>query len=563
MSNLKFLFIIPRYRKPGEYFPFPLGLAYVVTYMKREGFDVSLLNLSNHVGAVDRAITEAIKTIGADVVCTGGMSFHWTQLQTILKAAKSVKPGIITVTGGPVVTATPRLAFAGLATDIGVMGEGELTMAELARTLCDKGDLSQVKGIIYGNKKGEAVVTSPRPAIADLDSLPFPDYDAFDFDHWSRLDWALVSPELGGLYYDMDHGIKLAEIISSRSCPFSCTFCYHPLGKQYRQRSLDNVFEEIDLLVNKYGVKCLKIMDELFSTNRERVVEFAARIKKYDVKWMAQWRVERVDREILKILKDSNILYMGFGVESMSDTVLTSMKKKTTTGQVKAALKMMREERVNNGSNIILGDPAETWETFSESFKWWTSNPEYKIMMGFILAVPDSEIYRGAVKRKLITDEMEFIATEQIPVINLTRMTDREFNRMRRKVVAYNMFLKWLRPGEVVATKRINVGGARVRSFSVKCPNCGHENAYRQALFTKSLYFKAVCRDCFSWMKVRTKDAFPEEYNSVYGILRAFKDIAYAYTLDLREYPLFKVLLRVRDKLNSLFIDTYKRQTGS
>lgn len=131
-----------------------------------------------------------------------------------------------------------------------------------------------INGLVF-KKNDKLNITKPRDEIKDLDSIPFPDYKGFGFEKIMNAVASLV-----GI-----NETNTITTITSRSCPFSCTFCFHSSGKKYRQRSLDNFFEELDYLVQEYGVKYIFIADELFAYNMERVKEFCDRIKKYDIKW--------------------------------------------------------------------------------------------------------------------------------------------------------------------------------------------------------------------------------------------------------------------------------------
>jgi len=274
---MNFLFVNPKYTTRGEPYEFSLGMAYVSSYLKKGGFNVFCLNTCHCDDTIEEQLFRYINDKHIDVVCTGGMSLYYAHINAILEASKRVKPDIITVVGGPIVTSDPKLVLENMAIDYGIIGEGEETMADLADALCNNKDVRNIDGIAY-IRNGELFITDSRSPISDLDALPIPDYEGFGYGYLVNLS----APTSHQIYYTILDEVRPAKIISSRSCPFNCTFCYHPLGKKYRQRSLDNVFEEIDYLVNKYDINLLILMDELFSIDRERMYEFAGRIKKYN-----------------------------------------------------------------------------------------------------------------------------------------------------------------------------------------------------------------------------------------------------------------------------------------
>jgi len=187
------------------------------------------------------------------------------------------------VVGGGIISGDPMPAMIALKADIGVIGQGEITMHELATALDNNLSYEEIPGLIF--KSGvRYITTSPRQEVKNLDDLPFPDYDGFSFPEYMRQ-----------INYDA------AYIIASRSCPLKCTFCFHPSGDKYRKRSLDNIFQEIDYLVDTYHPKALIVSDELFAPKRDRVIEFCKRIAKYKISWSVQLRVCDVDEEMLKM----------------------------------------------------------------------------------------------------------------------------------------------------------------------------------------------------------------------------------------------------------------------
>lgn len=303
---MNYLLVMPRFVDTiGEWYHFPLGIPYVSSSMKQSGLRVFTLNMNSREGVTREIIAEEIRTHSIDVVLTGGLSFQYPAIREILQAAKEVDPRIVTVAGGGIITSAPAAGMEVLEfADYGIVGEGEETTPALCHALERGEDVMAVEGIVYRDD-GVWMRTKARKEVADLDAIPFPDYDRFDF---SKI--AAMVPSLLGM--NEDHAITMT---TSRSCPFQCTFCFHTSGSHYRKRSLDNFFEELDLLVEKYHIKYIFVSDELFAINMQRVVEFCARIKPYNIRWWAQFRVCDGTEEMVRILKDSNCVTMGFGLD--------------------------------------------------------------------------------------------------------------------------------------------------------------------------------------------------------------------------------------------------------
>ncbi|HHT9158286.1 MAG TPA: B12-binding domain-containing radical SAM protein [Candidatus Brocadiaceae bacterium] len=533
---MNFLFVVPKIARAGESYFFPIGFGYVVSYMKHKGFNVFCLNLCHYDASIEQQLHKCIKDKHIDVICTGAMSFYWNEVSEVVEIAKKINPEIITVVGGAIITADPKLVLENMKIDYGVIGEGEITMAELAAALTSDGEIAKVRGLIFHDNDNGLTVTAPREAISDLDSLPFPHDEGLEYSKWLSIKRVELSG-VGALFHDIDEKVRLHEIITARSCPYNCTFCYHPLGQKYRQRSLDNVFQEIDYLVRKYNTNVLNILDELFSFDEKRVYEFASRIKKYNIRWMAQWRADNVNEKMLKILKDSGILTLGIGVESMSDKVLKSMRKHTTKADVDKAFKLAGDAGVNAGGNLIFGDPEETEETIKESLDWRMKHPEYDIRLRWLLAVPDSQVWRHAIEHNLVSDKVQFIKSK-FPVINLTKISDRKFNKIRRRIM-YLDFTQLFMKGKVLSSKKESdtYEGKTVYAFTVECPLCHQISRYKHPLDTIRLYTIVLCKHCYHRIKIKTKKAFLDDYNVIHGF---FYHLLFMYHVYLGRFVFFR-----------------------
>ena len=200
--------------------------------------------------------------------------------------------------------------------DYGVIGEGELTVCELADALEGNRTCENVEGIIFRRDDGSWQTTSQRPEIMDLDALPYPDYESMEF--------AEVLDKLPTDIYALGKG-RFGFVSFGRSCPFNCTFCFHPSGTQYRKRSMESVFREIDYLIEKFNIRNIAITDELFVAKIDDVKEFCQKIKARNIGFVISLRVDMVRRDMLELLKDAGCLAVAFGLESADDRILKSM----------------------------------------------------------------------------------------------------------------------------------------------------------------------------------------------------------------------------------------------
>lgn len=489
---LNYLIVIPKYvAKVGLYYEFPLGLAYISSALKSKGFNVFCINLNHQSEPLPMAIKNAIKKNKIDAVCTGGLSTHYHDVDNVLKAVKNISPEIITIIGGGLFSSEPELILRSLGADYGVFEEGEETIVELAAMLENGKYVEGVNGLYYFDGDGQVVFTGPRKPIPDIDMISWPDYEGPDINKFLDMQTPLSA------YYLYPHdNPRLIPMISTRSCPFSCTFCYHPIGKKYRARSLDNFFNELEYLINTYNVNMIGLMDELFSTEKERMFEFCKRIKQYNIKWGAQTRVSDIDRDTIHALKDSGCYYISYGLESKSDVILKSMKKHVKTIEIDKALELTQKANIGIQGNFIFGDPAETEETIQETLDWWRANIRYSINLGFIIPYPGSDDYTYAVNNGLI-DKLDYIK-KGCPPINLTKIPQARYKKLQRKIMhdaeKYKIFCK------IISQKKMQTNEPKKDNMyvlKIRCPHCNSINIYKNMpKIYYGRYNGLVCRNC-------------------------------------------------------------------
>jgi radical SAM superfamily enzyme YgiQ (UPF0313 family) len=520
---MNFLIVVPRLAEFGQEYIFPLGILYISASLKKHGFNVTSLNLCSFREPVRDVLAHYISEHNISVVCTGGIAEHWRQIAEVLVHAKQVSPNCVTVAGGAIISSDPALALGNMPIDIGVVGEGDITIVELASCLMGNGDLKAVQGIAFRDPVSNTLhTTEPRPPIMDLDALPLPDYDSFDYVNYLKLrsiKWPFYEPRLFEIGEEQIYG----EVLGSRSCPYDCTFCYHPLGRKYRQRSVADVMNEIKLLISKFNINFICMLDELFSADEQRIYEFIAEFSKLNIQWTAQWRVDNVNAEVLQALRKSGMHIIGLGLESASDTVLTSMRKKTSRAKIDAAFALAFENGVRPGGNLIFGDIAETEQTMAETLDWWFAHPEYAVGMKFIMTLPDSHLYRYALEKNIITDKLQHI-TGMTWEINLTSISNERFGDLKTLIIYLDHSRANLGLGKVLDMSVDTTSGKALYRAIFKCPYCGQGSSYHYYYVPNEydiLYYSIVlCKHCHVRFKLQHIHCFPadiyptEEYYS-------------------------------------------------
>lgn len=431
-GKLNVLFVIPRYKTycMANHYVMPLGILYVSAYVKRaEVANVYTLNLNHVEGEEYEILNSYITGYQINVVGVGGLSGEYIDISRMVRLVKCINQEIYVVVGGGIMTADPETTMKAIPdVDFGVIGEGELTMAELLVALGTGEHVEQVDGLII--RKGKRLLmTRKRIEIVDLDSLPFPDYEGFNYREYLK-----NNPDIS------DEGKKYSQVsvIGGRSCKYNCTFCFHPSGTTYRQRSLDSIFAEINYLVEHYDISYIALREELFATDNRRVADFCRRMEKYDFDWSIQLRIDSINKELVDLLKGTRCRYVFVGVESADNEVLKSMRKGITLEQIEKALDMLSDAGLNTRSGIIFGDTAETYDTAMFTLDWFRKNcNRYRMFVDMIIAFPGSVLYKRACRSGIIPDPVKFLQ-DGCPIVNVSRMDNRQFTDLVHQIEKMN-----------------------------------------------------------------------------------------------------------------------------
>lgn len=484
---MKVLIVMPKIPKGQEYM-FPLGIASVSASLKQGGYQVATLNL-NFYKNWEEELVHCIQEQQIDLVATGGLSADYQQLAKVVAVAKRADPRVITVLGGGIVTASPHIILELFAdVDIAMQREGERIWPLLMDALENDSSLRTVPNLIF--REGDSVVTTPcAKDIEPLDDLPYPDYDGFGYRE------AMTKIQDSGYWI----GDKPAFVLSSRSCPYSCTFCFHTAGKKYRRASLDHVFGEIDHLIRDYNCRDFNFSDELFGLDEKYVLAFCERMRDRHVSWSVSMRVDCITEPMARSMAETGCKWILYGIESADDRILRSMHKNITRAQIDQALALSRKYNLGVIGYLIFGDPEESFESVENSLRWWRENLDMGLGMNMIRAFPGSENYRKCVQSGRIPDEVAFIR-EGCPLINTTSWSDDDYYRIYAKVEGYKMYYLY-------APDTLEILGYEAQSgmfvFRYRCGHCGHSHIARGTLLQKLRLFCSECQQIYTLSLIR------------------------------------------------------------
>lgn len=473
---MRYLFIVPRFKQRfGTYYELPLGIGYVSASLKKAGFETHIVNLNHIEGNIKDIISREV--MNNDVVCTGGLSVHYPQIEEIFNSIPPDK-NVIKLCGGGIITSEPFLITDALNLDVAIIGEGEGPIVEYAT-------------------KGTAT-----PQILDINTIPYPDFEGLGVDYWLSRQKCLDEH-----YMYVEDYPRCMPILSSRGCPYRCTFCFSPLGKKYRQRTIKHFFDEVEYLCSKYNINILTILDETIGVDKDRLITMCKELKRFNLKWMTQMRVDAVDKNILALMKESGCYQISYGVESASQRVLDSMKKKTTVEQITNALTLTREIQIGVQGGLIFGDPAETLETFAESLAWNMKHKEFTLNLMSVNAYPGTELYERYVKQVMNDQQRLKWIKDGCPgyinvnLMGIERMKDILKSLQIDNLTRFYMIAKVLEAEEVEYDKH----RGSIMKFTWRCPHCHQLNTFTNSVAMQFLMIrppmialasKLGCRKC-------------------------------------------------------------------
>lgn len=378
MPECDILLINPRYKseKMAGYDRVPAGLGYIARAVELAGFKYAVVDLNL---SPDSDIFEFMRRSAPAFVGISLMSFRVEENYELLSRIKGAFPGAVIIAGGPhVIAAGSCLLDECAAIDIACAGEGEETVVEL---LGGK-PLPEIKGIFYRNAQGAIAETGRRDFITDLDHVPFPVYNGFALDRYS----------------------KRMPLASSRGCCYKCSFCGAPrfLGDKWRKRSAEGMFEEFKFWHDR-GWREFVFEDSLFSLDKKRVADFCGMVVKAGLKaeFAAEGlRADHLDRATLEKMKAAGFTSVSFGVESAANHVLAAFDKGETIERIEETIAAADSLGFAIGLFFILGGPGETVADARKSFEFALKYENVSYACFFkLVPIPGSPYFRYALEK--------------------------------------------------------------------------------------------------------------------------------------------------------------------
>ncbi len=371
----------------------PLGLLYLAGYLRdRSSHDAAVIDaLAEQLD--DDKLAARLRLLSPAIVGITAMSHTLRDALAAVRTVKRTLPGVPVVMGGPHPTLFPRETLALPGIDLIIAGEGELPLKLLLDALETGDALDTVPGL--GRKSGGAMVLNETLWYADrLDDLPPPARE-------------LIPPELYGSALSTHR--PLTSMLTSRGCPYHCSFCDRPLlkGNRWRAHTAAAVVGEMERCAAQ-GFREVVVYDDTFTVDRQRVLDICAlkMTRLPDLPFTIRTRPDLVDGELLKALAAARCTAVHYGVESGSPRVLARLSKDADIGKAVAACAATRRLGMTTLAYFMIGSPGETRDDIAETFRLIDRiDPDY-LHLTVLMPFPGTAVYREMLDNGLLKEDV-------------------------------------------------------------------------------------------------------------------------------------------------------------
>ncbi len=411
-SNMKLLLIDPPFKSFAGMFSlyFPLGLTYLAGAVSQAGYECSILDMdaaepkegslnysreyehyNSYITAINDAAHPTWQLMRRLVVEQKpdfiGITALTTKFGSVIQTARfcrEVLPQVPIIVGGAHASTMPELTASIPEVDYVLRGESDETLPELLRTISEKGDLSKI-GSLTWKKSGQIIHNPDATFTQDLDSLPLPNRKA------------LLNPEH---YSSEDMGIML----TSRGCPFRCSYCFHMWERRVRFRSVASVVAEIEQVYREFGTTQFSLKDDSFTVRRSHVLSLCAAFKKlpFKITFNCTTRVDLLDDELLATMKDAGLAQLSVGIESGSAEILKQTDKDITHEQILKAAKLLNQHHIFWTGYFMIGLPTETVEDINKTMAFLRKSKPYYAGLGVYNPFPGTKLFDQGVAMGLL-----------------------------------------------------------------------------------------------------------------------------------------------------------------
>ncbi len=369
----------------------PLGLMYIATVLNQNNYETKILDcVPMNLGYAE--IETYIVDFQPDVVGISTYTMSMVDVLFTVNLVKKINKEIIVVLGGHHVQLYPSESIKYDNVDYILRGEAEYTFLELLKALENNfsvDEMLKIDGIGF-YRDGKEFLNDKIAMIPNVNLLPMPDRDLLPKELYQSI---------------VGRNKMVATFMSSRGCPYKCTFCYTP-SKLYRSLSTENIIKEVKYLKSQ-GYNEIFFFDDLFALRPEKVIAFAKALKaeKIDIDWSFRGRINTVTKEMIDEVAKSGIHRIQFGIESGVDKTLKRIKKGITTEKIRTVIKWCKDAKITTIGNFMIGLPDETEADILQTLKFSRQIGLNYAQYSILVPYPFTAIYTEALDRGIIKND--------------------------------------------------------------------------------------------------------------------------------------------------------------
>lgn len=401
----------------------PLGLLYLGASLRRAGHEPMIIDsvvesvgniyeIERNISARGLGFDDIISRIPDDVglICvTNLFSFAFPIVRALTRRIKEAYPLVPIAIGGAHPSAMPTAAMSEPSIDFCVISEGDKTIIELVDSLGDYEAVKKIEGFAYRDRQGAVRINPKTEFIEDLDSLPYPARDLVALEKYYQ------ASEAHGPTQD-----RWTPILSSRGCPYQCTFCTSKLwNRRYRARSAENVLNEIQECIEKYNIKEFHFEDENLTFSKNRTMEICKGIIKrgLKIKWQTPngIRSSVTDAEMLGLMKESGCVHITVAPESGSERVLNEIiRKEQDLSRVTSVVREASKLGIRTAAYFMIGLPGETIKDVKLSIDYACELAKVgldEVLFGSFVPLPGSELFEKLIEQKRFNKDWESLVS--------------------------------------------------------------------------------------------------------------------------------------------------------
>jgi len=337
------------------------------------GYNEYIFRLKDQRDPIWNEIKNQIKEYAPDVVGITVMTASYVSALNVARIVKNIDPSIHVVMGGRHVSSLPENTLRQHCVDAIVIGDGEFVFYNYIKAGANP---FEINGMGYRDANGNIIINEPQDPIQDLSTLPIPVFESTitKYENLSKESWTIVG---------------------ARGCPFSCIYCADSNSK-VRLRSISHILDEIAFVAERYGIRNFNFADDTFSLNKNRVKEFCYSVKKlnWDIHWTCDTRVDRIDEDILQVMRDANCYAISLGIETGSNQTMERIKKKVDLNKCVEAIRLAKKFDFIVSGYFIIGFPWENEAIMRQTVDFMSSIGLDDFQLNIATPLPGTELFK-------------------------------------------------------------------------------------------------------------------------------------------------------------------------